>query len=237
MAYHRKSAPPQGRRPDGTYGDLIPVSDEDGAMLLKENKKSVEFLFDSMDMMDRVPDDKTFRLLWRKVKKYAKDFDHEEDPFDDWGVNAIYDTVCNQLNIFADKWLDSWQRKSRGGKNSAAGRAAKREKQDKTNDSTSNKPIPSPQYADDMLLETALESGTIKEVLQGYAKQHNLWIPPDALCRLVSQYIDMFHGNSLATIHTFLRREFEDASDEDDNEMTADMYDYYRRYREGMFKL
>ena len=86
-----------------------------------------------------------------------------------------------------------------------------------------------------MLLETALESGTIKEVLQGYAKQHNLWIPPDVLCRLVSQYIDMFHGNSLATIYTFLRREFEDASD--DNEMTADMYDYYRRYREGMFKL
>lgn len=234
MAYHRKSAPKKGKRPDGTYGDLTPVTDEEGARLLKEKRNSVELLFDTIESWKKIPPDR-FRDFFFMIADYAINFERADIPDSDWGMKIVYEMTCNQLDVYADRWLDSWIPKSIGGRNSAAGRAAKREKQDKTNDSTSNKPIPPPQYADDMLLETALESGTIIEVLQEYAKQHNLWIPPGALCKEVSRTIEMFHGQSLEVIYTFLRREFEDASD--DNEMTADMHGYYRRYREGLFKL
>ena len=234
MAYHRKSAPKQGKRPDGTYGDLTPVTDEEGARLLKEKRNSVELLFDTIESWKKIPPDR-FRDFFFMIADYAVNFERADIPDSDWGMKIVYEMTCNQLDVYADKWLDSWIPKSIGGRNSAAGRAAKREKQDGTNDNSSNKPMSPPQYTDDMLLETALESGNFKEVLQEYAEQHHLWIPSDTLCGIASRYTEMFHGHSLETIHTFLRREFSEASD--DNAMNADMRGYYHRYRQGTFKL
>lgn len=222
MAYHRKSAPPQGKRPDGTYGDLIPVSDEDGARLLKNNRPAIEFLRDTMHVWDKIPD-VYFRPFWRKVFDYAENFNREEEPFQDWGTNAIYELTCNQLDIYADKWLDSWQKKSRGGKNSAAGRMKKGEEKstsnltqiscnqkrnptsaDKVAESISvseNQPPPKKHIPDAILSDAIRQTGKeTKQILQEYAKSNGLHVPSDTTCEIFRKHVTSFSAWSISEI-------------------------------------
>ena len=209
--YHRTTRPKQYKdKKTGEYIEAEPLfTDEDAGKYLMENRKGWTIYFDEVETWKAIPAEQ-FKELFLAFNQYAKDFIRKQFPPELWYLQSIYDAKCNSLDRDADKYFDTQALKIKGGRKSAAARAAKK-------DSEPESEKKQPEQLDDIrpfdweteTLESASQQGyNPYTVLHLYAKQNHLWIPSKEICRKLNKYPRLFSHRSITDLHAYLQQMF-----------------------------
>ena len=169
---------------------------------------------------------------WRLIKAlddYTQTL--EKESFDDPAFMMAYAMATDDINRDVEKYATTCANHAAA----ALEREAKKRKQTKeSHDVPEGKPPneKSPpkgfHWTDDMIFTAALKTDTAKGVLQGYAMQQGLWIPPDIVCRYMgqSQYQKPFLNHPLQEVHDFLQKHLQG---EDCEEVIDNIFERIRK--------